>query len=60
MTKREIIQEIIEGVNYPNNTRVIDRCIKSDKSWIECVYEYYQHSNKTIEDKLFCINILSK
>ncbi len=60
MTKREIIQKIIEGVNYPNNTSVIDSCIKSNKSLIERVYEYYQHSNKAKEDKLFCINILSK
>lgn len=58
MTKRGMIEKIIEGVNYPNNTRVIDSCIKSNKSWIEEVYKYYQKSNKTKEVKLFCINLL--
>lgn len=58
MTKRQMIEEMIKGVNYDNNNRVIENRIKAKKSRIEEVYNYYQKTNKTKKDKVFCINLL--
>ena len=58
MTKREMIEEMIEGLNFHNNEMVIENRCKSTKKRIEEVYHYYQKTSKTINDKYFCINLL--
>ena len=59
MTKREMIVEMISGVKYAGgNERVIENRCKAPKKRIEEVYDYYLKSNKTEEDKVFCINLL--
>ena len=58
MTKREMVKEMIEGLNFRNNEMVIENRCKSTKKRIEEVYNYYQKTSKTINDKNFCINLL--
>ena len=58
MTKREMVLEIINGVNYSNVERVIENRCKNKKEKIEDVYSYYLNSSKTKEDKVFCSNLL--
>ena len=58
MTKKEMIMEIIEGTNFLNKEKVIENRCKASKERIEKVYNYYLKSNKTKEDKVFCINLL--
>ena len=59
MTKLEMIKEMIDGVKYAGgNERVIKNRCKAPKKRIEEVYNYYLNSNKTEEDKAFCINLL--
>lgn len=60
MTKTEMIKEMIEGVEFDNNERVIKNRIQSPKKIIEIVYNCYLNSNKTKEDKIFYINLLVK
>lgn len=59
MTKVEMVQEIIKGLNYPNNNKVIENITYSKKCKIELVYNYYLKSNRTKDDKIFCINLLN-
>ena len=59
MTKQEMVKEMINGVNYVGgNERVIQNRCKALKKRIEEVYNYYLETNKTKEDKVFCINLL--
>ena len=59
MTKLEMIVEMIDGVKYAGgNERVIKNRCKATKKRIEEVYDYYLKTNKTEEDKVFCINLL--
>ena len=58
MTKKQMIMEMIEGLKYVSNEQVIKNCCKSTKARIEEVYNYYLNSNKTKEDKVFCIKLL--
>lgn len=59
MTKKEMILEMIEGVKFGGgNERVIENRCKARKQRIEEVYNYYLKSNKTIKDKVFCLNLL--
>ena len=58
MTKEQMVKEMIQGLKFCNNERVIANRCKNKKSKIEEVYNYYLNTNKTKEDKLFCINLL--
>lgn len=58
MTKKEMIQEMMEGLQYTNNQKVLENRCKSKLSRVKDVYEYFQNTNKTKEDRLFCINLL--
>lgn len=58
MTTKEMVMEMIEGLKFSNNEKVIENCCKASKERIELVYNYYLKSNKTKEDKLFCISLL--
>ena len=61
MTKREMITEMIDGLNYAGgNKRVIDNRCNARKERVTEVYNFYQTTGKTKEDKTFCINLLTK
>lgn len=58
MTKRDMILEIIKGINYTNRKQVLENRCKNTKTKIEEVYNHYLKSNKTLQDKIFCSNLL--
>lgn len=58
MTTKEMIEEIIEGLKIPNKKEFVSKRVKNKKRIIEMTYDYYLKSNKTIEDKLYCIKLL--
>lgn len=60
MTKKEMIEEMIEGLRFRNNTEIIKNRLKNNKKRIEGVYDYFLKSKKEKEDKLFCIRLLIK
>lgn len=60
MTKREMVEEMIEGLKFSNNEKIIENRCKQSYKRVKEMYEYYLKSEKTDEDKLFCINLLIK
>lgn len=60
MTKRQMIQEMIVGLKFIDNEKVIENRCKNTLKRIKEVYSYYQRTNKTRADKKFCIKLLIK
>lgn len=59
MTKREMIMEMVEGLNFAGgNEKVIKNRCKNTKAKIESVYNKYLTTNKTKEDKIICLTLL--
>ena len=54
MTKREMIEEIAEGIKGVD----IENRMKNKKERIQEVYNWYMYSKKEKRDKEFCLNIL--
>ncbi len=55
MTKREMIEEMSTGLKGVD----INNRIKNTKPRITEVYAWYIKSNKTLEDKKFCMTLLT-
>lgn len=54
MTKKEMIQEMSEGLRIDTNNRM-----KNSKERIAEVYNWYLNSKKTLNDKKFCMSLLT-
>lgn len=58
MTKREMVEEMIKGLNYPNNERVIKRCCDvNTHARVKEVYDYFKTHE---EEQHFCILVLER
>ena len=59
LTKRQMIEEMIDGLKFINTEEVIKNRLKNKLGRIKQVYKYYKENTKqTQEDKLYCIDIL--
>lgn len=66
MTKRKMIEAMIEGLNFTNNEMVINTCMDQSYEYVKKVYNWYNRaiftlSNSSIIDtKRFAINLLNR
>ena len=58
MTKRQMIEEMMEGLNYQDKEKVITNCSKNTFQKIRQVYNDYQKSDKSNEQKNCSIALL--
>lgn len=66
MTKRKMIEAMIEGLKFTNNETVINTCMSQSYEYVKKVYNWYNRaiftlSNSSIKDtKRFAINLLNR
>ena len=66
MTKRKMIEAMIEGLKFTNNEMVINTCMKQSYEYVKKVYNWYNNaiftlSNSSIKDtKRFAIHLLNR
>ena len=66
MTKRKMIEAMIEDLKFTNNETVINNCMRQNYEYVKKVYNWYNNaiftlSNSSIRDtKCFAINLLNR
>ena len=66
MTKRKMIEAMIEGLKFTNNEMVINTCMDQSYEYVKKVYNWYNRaiftlSNSSIIDtKRFAIHLLNR
>jgi len=56
MTKKEMVQEMLEGLRLPSFNLSVDiRVRQNTKARIEKVYNWFQTTEKTHQDRMWCL-----
>lgn len=65
MTKRKMIEAMIEGLKFTNNEMVINTCMDQSYEYVKKVYNWYNNAIFTlkspiIDTKRFAIHLLNR